>query len=339
MSNGALAGDKLPSRIKILNWGRNESVRGDILLDEVSTQHLSINQRKHGCEKVALDFEHNTAKGSEEYNRTKEPRAVAAYGIPRVTHGDGLYLDNVEWTPEGHANAKNYADLSPAIAMDKDGRVTFLASVALCRNGAVYDLSFFNAEGRAPQVPDHSSTSKTIMPDKIFLTLCSIATALGLPEAATENEVSAQLKTLSALPAKLAALEAKLGNAPAVQTFSATVGEKTITLTAPEITSRFLALENKIETQQKALDDSAKATVISRFAAEGKVPKGVDGKPLDAAALAKLDLPTLQIMAANTPATVPLSARTRQPVDNQKKSEGLTGVARSIAAHQEATAA
>jgi Mu-like prophage I protein len=142
VSNGALNDAALPGRLKILEWGRNPSSKGDVVLDDYSASQLPLNQGA-GFAEVALDFEHNTVPDSEEFKRTTEPRAVAGYGTPIVVRGDGLYLDRMRWTPQGQANARNYIDLSPAVATDAQGRVTFVHSCALTRNGAVHGLHFY----------------------------------------------------------------------------------------------------------------------------------------------------------------------------------------------------
>ncbi|HEX5222627.1 MAG TPA: phage protease [Verrucomicrobiae bacterium] len=136
---------ELPSRLKILGWGKSTSVHGDVTLGELSALVLPQKQRALGFEKVALDFEHNTVPGTAEYNRTSEPRRVAAFGVVKLFPNEGLFLDELEWTPAGQAEARNFTDLSPAVEMDRDGNVLFVHSAALTRNGAVYGLSFFSA--------------------------------------------------------------------------------------------------------------------------------------------------------------------------------------------------
>ena len=145
VSNGALVAEQLPTRLKILDWGRNATVKGTILVDDETAKSFEERQQSAGHGEIAIDFEHNTVAGSPEYERTKEPRPVAGYGRPTILRGDGLYLSNIRWTPDGQASAKNFADLSPAVQVDGENRVTFVHSVALCRNGAVHELTFFSA--------------------------------------------------------------------------------------------------------------------------------------------------------------------------------------------------
>lgn len=147
ISNCALDGEELPVRIKILDWGDNPNVNGaPIRVTERTLRVLPANQKRSGRDTVALDYEHNTVPGSDEYARTAEPRKVAGYGSPAIVEGDGLYLEMQAYTPSGRENAREYMDLSPAVYMDDRTReVTALHSVALCRQGAVEGLQFFAA--------------------------------------------------------------------------------------------------------------------------------------------------------------------------------------------------
>lgn len=133
----------LPTRLKILNWGRNESTEGAVLLDELSASLFVSNQSQIGRTRCPLDFEHNTVPGTEEYNRTQEPRKIAAFGAPKIIPGDGLYLETLDWKVTAET-AKNFEDLSAAPMLDANHRVIALHSAALTKAGAVYNLpSFF----------------------------------------------------------------------------------------------------------------------------------------------------------------------------------------------------
>lgn len=334
ISNGALASESLPARIKLLNWGRNDSTRGPVILDESSVAALAVNQRSLGFDRVALDYEHNTVPGSTEYERTKEPRDVAAYGVPKLIPGDGLYLEALDWTPSGKSNAKNFADLSPTVGRTDDGRVTFVHSAGLVRNGSVFDLSFFSASNQP---------NKNNMPEK-FITLLALSAALGLPETATEAEVTTKLKALSTLTPfdakpltdKLATLETQLA-----EIAKAKDGKTDVTTLAADFNGKLTTLTTEI----KALKDAAQAAtdaaasnertvLITRFATEGKVPLNADRKPFTNEQLVALSVGEIKLLLANTPATVPLSARGMKPLEGKANTGNLTGLSRAIAAHQ-----
>ena len=152
IKNAAFESDKLPSRLKILNWGVNNTVIGPVNVGATSSALLQSSQDAKGFSEIAIDFEHNTVNGSVEFNRTVEPRAVAGYGTPSIVPDDGIYLENIRWTPEGQRMAMNYSDLSPALLTDTSGAVTFIHSVALCRNGAVEGLTFHSATANTDEL-------------------------------------------------------------------------------------------------------------------------------------------------------------------------------------------
>ena len=147
IDNHALDSKELPKKLKILNWGRNDTNDGPVYLTSQTLQVFDSYQKRAGRDKaVAIDFDHYTVAGSKEYV-AGQPKSIAGYGDPVIIEGDGLYLYNVEWTPLGKKNARNYKDLSPAAVIDKQGIVLGLDSVGLTPHGAVSDLNFFSSEG------------------------------------------------------------------------------------------------------------------------------------------------------------------------------------------------
>jgi len=157
VSNNGLKGKSLPKSIKILEWGKNDTTDGPVYLTKQTLAVFAAYQKKTGRDvDVALDFDHSTVPGSKEYV-AGQPKAIAAYGNPVLKEGDGLYLDNLEWTPLGVENAKNYKDLSPAAVVDKEGVVVGLHSAALTPNGAVYKLKFYSAKGFDDMITKMSS--------------------------------------------------------------------------------------------------------------------------------------------------------------------------------------
>jgi hypothetical protein len=277
-----------------------------VILDESSVAALAANQRALGFDRVALDFEHNTVPGSPEYERTKEPRDIAAYGTPKLIAGDGLYLEALDWTPSGKVNAKNFADLSPTVARTEDGRVTFVHSAGLVRNGSVFDLSFFSAHQPQP----HKN-----MPEQ-FITLVALGAALGLPNTATEADVTAKLKTLTSITPfdakpildRLATIEGT------VSTLAKDKDGKVVDLTP--LTSRLDKVENLLNSTAAGQEAAEKNRLIACFSAEGKVPLNAERKAFTAAELTALNVDSIKLLLANTPVTVALSARGKQnPAD------------------------
>ena len=135
----------LPKRLRLLKWGVNPSTEGRVIVNETTLAGFAAFQRERGREEVPLDFEHATVPGTPEFNRTNEPRPIAAMGRPVVLAGDGLYLDNLTWTETGRAMLLHFKDLSAAPWLNSAGVVLGLHSGALCRAGAVPGIHAFAA--------------------------------------------------------------------------------------------------------------------------------------------------------------------------------------------------
>lgn len=227
ISNHALEKDKLPTRIKILNWGKSDTTSGPVYLDERSMSVFDKWQKKSGREVgVALDFEHNTVPESDTYVKGKAVD-IAAYGDPEIIKGDGLYLNNLEWTPVGEEKAKNYKDLSPAAITTKEGVVVGLHSTALTTNGAVYKLNFYSANNLEDMITklsvkdynkDNANAGANQVGDKYVAN-----TNLSVDEASLEKTADSQHETNSTIlhadeclcpdcidPKKLSAVQEKL---------------------------------------------------------------------------------------------------------------------------------
>lgn len=335
----------LPSRIKILNWGRNESVHGPVILDATTVAVFEANQKQLGRQRVALDFEHNTVPDTEEYNRTNEPRPVAAFAAPVLVPEDGLYLEALAWTPDGNKSAFNFEDLSAAPFLDEAGRVIALHSAALTKAGAVYNLpTFFDqAEIKAMSASLTATSTKEQHMSEKFITLVALAALTGLPETATETEITAKLKErlapvqlpdLQPLSAADAALDARLKKIEEAATkgiavLSATIDGKVVTLNAEDVVklhNRVEALDASLTKTATQADESERARLLDEASREGKVI------PLSAATLKTVATAALKELIAGLPKNVvPLSARGKDPT---KKTSELTGLAKAIAAHQ-----
>jgi hypothetical protein len=312
VSNSALSGAELPGRIKILNWGVNESTKGAFRVGEQTAAVLEANQRALGYERVAIDFNHASVPGSEDYEKGKPP-AIFGYGRVKVLRGDGVWLEDIVWTPMGREHARNYEDLSPAIhvAPGEEGEVDFVHSVALTPNGALRDVTFFSA------TKTMTMSDKANMPaNGQVVTLAALAGALGLGAEAGEAAVMERVRHLGALEGRIKELEAlKGGNAPDVTA----------------LTGRLAELEKMVKASAEAAEKAEREKIIQLFTAEGKVPKGADGKELSAEELGKMSLETLRMLRANTPSTVPLHARGKRPGAGDGELKGLARVAAAFA--------
>lgn len=333
VSNGALKGERLPERIKIFAWGDNGSTKGIFRAGNLTAQLLAANQRALGFERVAIDYNHCTVEGSPEYVKG-QPKAIFGYGTVVAKEGEGVFLEQIEWTPLGVANARNYEDLSPA-AHQANGEIDFIHSVALTPNGCLYDVTFFSAAGG---ITKNTKETENLMSEQNkgqldaanVITAAELAPVVGLAATASKAEVLGKFSllavlsglvkdgkvllvdTLSALDERLKAIEAAATKQVAL--LSATVDGKVLNFTAEDVVqlgARLVKLETAIREQAAGLAEVEKGKILMLFAADGKVPKDASGKAYTAEGLKALDLPTLKLLHANTPSTVPLSARAK----------------------------
>jgi hypothetical protein len=139
ISNGALKDETLPQRLKFFAWGDNKSTDGNFRAGEKTSAELAANQKKYGFERVAIDFNHCSVPGTDTYKdllKLGQPPLIFGYGRVEAIPNDGLYLEDIVWTPLGVQHARNFEDLSPAI-QDVNGEVTLVHSIALTPNGKV----------------------------------------------------------------------------------------------------------------------------------------------------------------------------------------------------------
>lgn len=329
---GAKSG-KLPQRIKVLGWGRNETNQGPVIVDETTAKVFSANQKLIGRERVALDYEHNTVPGSPEFERTREPRDIAANLTLTVVPGEGLFGEALTYTSTGEAKSENYEDLSLAPYLDKDNRVIGAHSVALTRAGSAYGINFsevqklsaaeiktLSAAGAA--ATDNNQTTMKNLKDPI--TGEQLAILVGLKADCTPEQLSSRLIAMSALASVIVVQDGKISEIAGlgltdgkIVMLSALDGRlKAVEGKVPAgavditpLTTRIEALEKKISDGEAAMLGTERGRLIALFAAEGKVPKNAAGKVYTAEELKALDVPTLKLLHANTPVTVPLNAR------------------------------
>jgi hypothetical protein len=146
LRNGWKPGTPLPKRLALLRKGDNPGAKGTFTVTDATLATLSAFQRKLGRERVALDFEHNTCPGTPEYDRTHEPREVAAFGTVTVLDDLMIILDALTWTPAGEKMAPNFEDISPVLYHGADGAVLGIHSVGLVKCGSQYGLTFLSAD-------------------------------------------------------------------------------------------------------------------------------------------------------------------------------------------------
>jgi hypothetical protein len=163
ITNKGLDSATLPTELKILNYGVNETIEGDIIVNDDTLKYLKERQYEMGREEVPIDWEHSTVPGTVAYKESKEPRSVAGYATPEA-RSDGIWLTNIKWTPDGEKKAKNYIDLSPAVKLDKNKVVESFHSVALTKAGAVYGLHFYSVDENLVKKNNNNNKTNKLMP-------------------------------------------------------------------------------------------------------------------------------------------------------------------------------
>jgi phage I-like protein len=108
----------LPSRLLVVPWGTHDTAQGKVICNSATMELLPRVQVELKRDRVALDFQHNTVEGSKFY--LGEPAKVAAFGNIECVPDEGVFLTNLEWTPEGKdiAPCGHYPDLSPTVIRD-----------------------------------------------------------------------------------------------------------------------------------------------------------------------------------------------------------------------------
>lgn len=321
ISNGALQVKGLPRRLKLLDWGINQTVYGPVIVNETTAALLPMNQKKLGFDTIALDYEHNTVKGTPEFERTREPREIAANGVPLVVPGEGLFFDVLEYTPSGKLNHLNYIDLSPTPKLSDKGEVVFLHSVALCRQGAVEGLHYYSV---TLGVEDGDKIKATPQENSMNELMAFLKKVFKLPDTAAETDVMKAFQDAVSMPsadggepvpcsARILALET------AVKPLAALVAAD------GQLTTLSAGLDG-IKTRIGDVDVQGKLTVLSSTV-EG-VQKDVmcfmarvAGKvvPLSAEDLAKTPIEMLAGIIEKLPATVPVVQLTPLSADGAEK--------------------
>jgi phage I-like protein len=259
-----LKGKEPPKRLLVGKWGKNDSAKGAFVVNESTAKYLPTVQRMLARDTVAIDFEHNTVPGTVEFEKP-EPKKVAGHGVPRVVPGEGLFIEEIRWTPEGDESIRggHHPDLSPAIKTNSAGEVVFIDSAALTRNGAAMDLRVFSEALSAEQLKIFSAaisqppTQSTMDYKALLLAL------LALQANASDTDIAAAAKTFGDN------LKSVLGQAESLKTLSADFGK----------------MKEKLEGFEKSVAKSERESITAAALAAGKlVPHGAAIDALDNAA-------------------------------------------------------
>ena len=292
----------LPKRIVVMPWGENVADADEkYIVNEHTFTALPKMQAQVNFDRVALDFEHNTVKGTKHY--AGEPAKVAGFGVPLVLSGVGLVLDDMQYTPEGESALRggHYIDLSPAVKKNAAYEVTFLHSCAVCRQGQVRGLSILSADPFETSHHDNNNKHHTMDPKKLLLTL------LCLSADASDQEITDAAEAAGKMPEQFATLSGTVeSQAEEIKTLSAsltTLQEKSDTVQLDEVAAeRIETLSASVESLIARDEARERTTIKAQALASGKiVPLAAD----------KLGLEDFRTLCSELPEDqVPIDRRT-----------------------------
>lgn len=169
-----------PELIRILPLGRVRSEKGTFVVDAESYQLMKARMDERKLD-LPIDYEHQTLK---------DVQAPAAGWIKELILDADAISARVEWTPRGREYIQNgeYRYTSPVIRIRRsDRKVIGLDSAALTNTPAIDNM--YTIAGKAMGEEDEEDDDMEL--------LKALAALLGLPETATEAEVTAAVKTLA----------------------------------------------------------------------------------------------------------------------------------------------
>jgi phage I-like protein len=216
-------GDKLPEELVVVPWGRTETNRGPVICDERTLAVFESWQAARRRDHVMGDYNHASMPGRAPVG---QPVPKAAKGKARVVEGVGVVVDlradaGGYWTRSGeeYVGGGHYPDISPAIERDENGVVYGLHSWAFCEHGEMKagELELFTAAADAAPTTNQTNQTKPMDYKKL---LC---TALGLPEDASDEQITAAVAKAGGGNASTEGMSAVLKK---IEAFSAQVTAK-----------------------------------------------------------------------------------------------------------------
>ena len=290
-------GKPLPSRLLVLPWGSRNTRKGLVVCNAATAAQLPVNQTANKRETVFLDFQHSTVEGSPFYKG--EPQAVAASGTLNVVEGEGVYLENINWTKEGtdYAPGGHYPDISPAVITDEAGNVVLFHSVALVRQGEIDGLTLFSASlditlGDEDSTSSNPSNPSTNQPSKTK----SIMNATELLKKILKLDPSASDADVEAAAADLI----KANEEAAAEANKATGTDDDVKALSADVK----ALSAAVTAIQSGNEDAQRQAIVDRATRDGKAI------PLTAEQLKTIPVTTLSALVTGLPVTVQLDQRT-----------------------------
>lgn len=146
--NAVRQGEPLPSRLKILPWGDTRTTDGDLMrVNAQSVALLPQTQREMNWPHAHIDIEHASIPGTQLFKLAAANGsfpAILGWGTPRVVPDEGLFVEDIVWTPESK-RAYEFPDLSGVVKHLADGTVVGLHSFAFCCHGKAEGVTAYSA--------------------------------------------------------------------------------------------------------------------------------------------------------------------------------------------------
>jgi phage I-like protein len=189
---GIAKDDPLPTEFRIAPWAMVKTRKGSVGCGPLTEQLLMENQiQAKRYPRIKLDLEHASVEKSPTFNPATPN---AAEGDLVMRPGDGLYMANVVWTPEGEALVRGGSKngISPAVAQAKDGQIIFVHSAGLCNHAEIGGLTLFSAGAELDLITFTAPTDTMDIAALIKLAnLFILAAGLpAVPDTATADEVN-----------------------------------------------------------------------------------------------------------------------------------------------------
>jgi len=251
-----------------------------------------------GVEKMPLDYDHQTLSTAMKGGEGTAP-ASAWIDVNKLTaEADGIYANDVEWTPKAAAAiaGQEYKYFSPLMGVSKAGIVTGLYGGGLTNDPAIGGLTVVAASAF------HSSKEPQ-------MDLSALAASLGLPADATLDQIlAAQKKQGEKLTAASAALgvkpEATTEEIVAAGTARKVAGEGEVIVPASVFT--------EMQAQLTDLTGDRVAASVQRGKEAGKITPATEKHMLD---WAKRDLKGFEAYLADAPVIVAAGSQPGGEVD------------------------
>jgi phage I-like protein len=245
------ADDAPPKRIRMAAFGKNPTTKGTFVLTESDAKAMVAEFERRKIQPHA-DYEHAALHAAH-----KGSKAPAAAWYKLAVGADGLYAENIEWTPtaDKHLREREYRYFSPWFGQRADGSVASFKNFALTNRPAMDALTPLVAS-------EDVDATTTDAPPPETPKMKTLLKHLALTEDATEAEALAKLQALQTerdaiftatatkdFPSALAAIE-----------------------TAKQAAAKATALAAELGEIKKAKEQSEKEMLLAEGVKEGKVP-------------------------------------------------------------------